>query len=337
MTTSNLKLYDKLLKIYNLLNSDVKPSKKNKDGVEENSICSILNISPSSLSYYLKILRVSGFVEKIGKVWQINKEFDENQLQKSIRVDTNNPLTLSKFPKDKNRGHSFQMKVILNNISGWYSFRRRKFLDRRGIEWYPLKHLIGSGEGLIYKGRKVHITNKSIIIYEKSSYISNLAKVSQSHAVYDMLRLVKGIEKLFQANLFPNGKIKWKVTRQHHAMIKNSLAKQYNRKKKKLEIWTGRGLTYLIDNSFDSDEFEGVHKETSPEDMDNKIIPFFKSLDKDPITTTTIKENFKEFSKRIKTLSEQDIKLSQVLEQMNSNIIRITKEVAELKFKKGNT
>ncbi|MEK7179943.1 MAG: hypothetical protein AAB706_00545 [Patescibacteria group bacterium] len=332
--TSNFKLYDKLRQVYNLLDSHVPPSHQNEKGIEENSICAILKTSSSALSYYLKMLRISGFIEKRGMVWEIKKEFDEKQLQKSIRVDNESLLTLNQFPKDKNRGHGFQLKVMLGKIPGWYNFRRRKLLDRKEMTWYPLKHLVGEGEGIIFKGRKIHITNSSIIVYETASYISDLARVSESHAIYDILHLVKQIEKIFQANLFPNGQIKFKVTKQHHAMIKNSLAKQYNDKKKKLEIWTGRGLTYLIDNSFDINEFEGVHPKTSPEDMDDKVIPFFKSLDKDPMTTTEIKDNFSEFSDRVKKLSENDIKLSQVLEGMQKNLVLLTKEVADLKFRK---
>ncbi len=55
-----------------------------------------------------------------------------------------------------------------------------------------------------------------------------------------------------------NKKYQFKVTREHYALIKNCLARQYDKEGKKLQIYNHEGLWMLIDNSYNLHETETV-------------------------------------------------------------------------------
>jgi len=66
--------------------------------------------------------------------------------------------------------------------------------------------------------------------------------------------------------------------------MQNALAQQYNESGEKLEIRNGKGLWFLIDNSFNLNEAETVHPGSAMTD-NKKVQDFFNSLKAQPITT----------------------------------------------------
>jgi hypothetical protein len=67
-------------------------------------------------------------------------------------------------------------------------------------------------------------------------------------------------------------------------------------------------------------------------DVDNeKVQDFFNSLKVRPITSEEIADNFTELRQMMKTSSENQIMLGQVLQQMEGNLVRITKKLGESK------
>jgi len=86
------------------------------------------------------------------------------------------------------------------------------------------------------------------------------------------------VERLLRADFSLFGKYKFRVARQHYALIKNSLARQYLEDGKKLAVYSGRGLWLLIDNSYNLEELETVHPKTADKD-NGKVQDFFNGLD----------------------------------------------------------
>ncbi len=299
-----------------------------KRGYRPSKICEALKIKKTALQYYLSSLKKAKLIKKIGYgVWEITGNFDQKKFKKTTRVAPVNPAkNLNLFEPNKIRGHAFQFTVKLPKIRNWH--RRREFLQKKVINFKPLK-IFGQGESIEFRGRKVWLTDKSVIIFEKSSYIANSAQESKDHAIYDLLTLLRGIERLLSANFHINGNYIFKVSKAHYSLIKNALAKQYDREGKKLEVYNHAGLWFLIDNSFNLHEAETVHSKTAQKDMDDRVVPFFNSLKDKPITTDEIYENFWELQSMMKTSSENQIMLSQVLQQMENNVARIVKKLGE--------
>jgi len=88
---------------------------------------------------------------------------------------------------------------------------------------------------------------------------------------------VKGLESTLGANFRINKKYRFKVSRQHYSLVKNALAKQYERDGKKLQVYSENGLWFVIDNSYNLHEAETVHPKTAVDDNE-KVQNFFNGL-----------------------------------------------------------
>jgi len=265
LRSSNLNLF-----IFNQLKAGLRPSK----------ICEQFGLKKTTIQYHLSMLKQAGLIEKVGYgVWEIIKEFNEKEVQKITRV-TSRQLRgdLNLFKQDRVRGHAFQFKINLPELRNWKN--REKLFLKKGIKFEPL--LIGGinrGQKLEFKGRKIWLTNKSIVIYEKSSYLADTSKDSQERAIQDMLALMKNLEKHLQASFKTGRYYKFKVSRQHYSLVKNALAQQYDKEGNKLQVFNEDGLWFLIDNSFNLHEAETVHPKTSVDD-NKKVQDYFNGVKK---------------------------------------------------------
>jgi DNA-binding transcriptional ArsR family regulator len=248
-----------------------------KKGLRPSQISSQFSLNKKTLQYHLTSLKDAGAIKKIGYgVWEVNVEKVLKEVSKSTRVAKQQPGFNSDFFKpDSVRGHAFVFKFELpKNLRNWE--RREELLQKAGILFKPLR-IFGSGQQIIFKTRKVWLTNKSIIIYEPESFIANLAKEAKSQALSHIVELLKGLERHLQAN-FEIHKSRFKVSRQHYALIKNALARQYNQEGKKLEcFYPGEGFWFLIDNSYNLHEAETIHPESAVQDNE-KVQNFFNGL-----------------------------------------------------------
>jgi len=263
--SSNLNLF-----VYNHLKAGLRPSK----------ICKKFGLNKTTIQYYLSMLKQAGLIEKVGYgVWEIIKEFNEKEVQKTTKVTSRQlGANLNLFKQDRVRGHAFQFKINLPELRNWKN--REKLFLKKDIKFEPL--LIGGinrGQKLEFKGRKIWLTDKSIIIYEKSSYLADTSKESQERAIQDMLALMKSLEKHLQANFKTGRYYKFKVSRQHYSLVKNALAQQYDKEGNKLQVYNEDGLWFLIDNSFNLHEAETVHPKTSVDD-NKKVQDYFNGVKK---------------------------------------------------------
>ncbi len=263
--SSNLNLF-----IFNHLKAGLRPSK----------ICARFGIKKTTIQYHLSMLKQAGLIEKVGYgVWEIIKEFDEKEVQKTTKVTSRQlGANLNLFKQDKVRGHAFQFKINLPELRNWKN--REKLFLKKDIKFEPL--LIGGinrGQKLEFKGRKIWLTNKSIVIYEKSSYLADTSKESQDRAIQEMLSLMKSLEKHLQANFKTGRYYKFKVSRQHYSLVKNALAQQYDKEGNKLQVFSEDGLWFLIDNSYNLHEAETVHPKTAVDD-NKKVQDYFNGIKK---------------------------------------------------------
>lgn len=294
--SSNLNLF-----VYHQLKAGLRPSK----------ICKQFGLKKTTIQYHLSMLKQAGLIEKIGYgVWEIIKEFDKKEVQKTTRVTSRQlGVNLNLFKQDRVRGHAFQFKINLPELRNWKN--REKLLLKKDIKFEPL--IIGGinrGQKLEFKGRKIWLTNKSIVIYEKSSYLADTSKESQERAIQDMLALMKSLEKHLQANFKTGRYYKFKVSRQHYSLVKNALAQQYDKEGNKLQVYNEDGLWFLIDNSFNLHEAETVHPKTSVDD-NRKVQNYFNGVKK-----------FEDYTPQFVVNSMQGIQNNQLVfaENMKSHI-----------------
>jgi hypothetical protein len=246
-----------------------------KSGLRPSKICKNLGIKKSRLQYYLTTLKRQGLISKIGYgVWEVSEEKKyKNQLTDRYPPSVKKLYFLQ---PDQVRGHGIQFTLKLpKNLKNWD--RRKELLTGASIPFKDMPNIFGGAELLEFKGKKVILTNKSIIVNEPKDYLTETADNAKSLAIYGFLAFIRSLESHLKANLSHGGQYKFKVTRQHYALVKNALAKQYDAEGKKLEVYSAGDLWFIIDNSFNLHEAETVHPETADKD-NKKIQDFFNGI-----------------------------------------------------------
>lgn len=252
-----------------------------KAGLNPAKISQQFNLKKQRVDYYLSSLKERGLIKKVGYgTYEILKNYEQKKSKKTTRIDMHNPRdNLDLFKPDSVRAHAFQFTLSINpNLRNWD--KREHLLKQAGIKFKPLR-LYGGAQSLQFKGRKVWLTRKSIIIFEKSSYMAENSTEARKYAVYDFLAFVGALERYLKADFGATrqDRLKFKVSRQHYALIKNALAKQYDKEGKKLEVSNEKGQWFIIDNSFNLNEAETIHPQTA--DKDNiKVQAFFNGIKK---------------------------------------------------------
>jgi predicted transcriptional regulator len=220
-----------------------------KEGNNLAQISKEKNITKQKLNYYIRQLKEQGMIRKLGYgVWET----------------TERSKNLTKDYKEV-RGHAFLWKVKLPKIRNW--LHRITILNRLKIP-YKLIGTYKKTPRILFKDRKIWLGNNYLIIYEPQSFMGKDAIESQNLAIWSLKQLLEALESKLKVSFKINGTYKFKVSRQHYALIKNLIARQYNKEGKKLNIFHDGKLWFIIDNSYNLDEAETVHPDTAL--IDNK-------------------------------------------------------------------
>jgi hypothetical protein len=294
-----------------------------KQGLNPTKISKQFGLSKQSLNYYLSSLKRQGFIKKIGYgTYEILKDYEPKQVKTTTRVAMNNPQEIfTSFKPDSVRAHAFQFTLSINpGMRNWN--KRAEILQKLGIKFKELK-IFGGGQSFTFKGRKVWLTSKSIIVFEKSSYMAETSQEARKYAVYDFIAFVGAMERFLKGDFgATSGKLRFKVSRQHYALIKNALAKQCDSEGNKLQVSDSSGQWFIIDNSFNLHEAETIHPKTA--DVDNeKVQTHFNIIKQTPlqtlkeITPQFILNGFAEQNKQIAGVTNNQVMFA---ENMKSHI-----------------
>jgi hypothetical protein len=188
-------------------------------------------------------------------------------------TDIRNSDTDSELSKIRDvRSHAFTFVLSVKNPLNWDN--RKLLLDSKGIQSHFKK--TGFGKGVLtalIDNYKVWLSAKSVTVYfpDWRSYFSHSAVKGYNYAISDFMAVIRKIEVLLGSDLTIDGSYKFRVSKQHHALVHNSLAKMYNREGRKLEVRDAKGEVWLlIDNSevggLRLDELETVHSKTAVSD-----------------------------------------------------------------------
>ncbi len=261
-----------LIKIFELL----------KQGYYPKKIAEELGVSKQRINYYIKKLKDSGIIKKKGYgVWEVIS--DLSSLKKVVR---------KKNKKYVVRTHALIFSFKTPNLPSFNVLIKK--LDYNNFK-IKLNKAYGRVRSLIFNYEDFNIwffKDKTIIyLKNKKSYYGLNAFENKEVAVRDVLRLVKWLENKLGINLkSDSGKYEFFVSRQHHALIKNELAKYYDKQKQKIQVVEEEGIVwFLIDNSFNLWEAETTHPRTAT--SDNQIIKdFLNDLRNNPTTPTQVLE-----------------------------------------------
>ncbi len=305
-----------------------------KEGSWPSKIAGDLNFSKQRVNYYITSLKERDLIQFVHQgVWKILRDYDPKRVKKTSRVaQSPKDINLYSLDPDTVRGHAFLFRVRLpEDLKNWDNENRVRILEKLKIKYKELTHLFGGGQGISFRGRKIHLTNKSIIIYEKASYFAETSSKSHGLAMIKILYLIKALEQRLRAGYMGfsiKGKYEIKTARQHYSLIKNALAKIYDKEGRKLAVYDEKGQWLLIDNSFNLHELECVGPETAKDDNEH-VRTFFNSIKKGEFEE--MKTELLETKDLLKNISTKQMMTGQVLDQMSTNVIKITGQLGKLK------
>jgi len=221
-----------------------------KAGLKPAEIADKYGVPKTTLQYKLDALKKKKLIKKVAYgTWEV--------LNKKYQFDLG--VVPPKVPKNKQiRGHAFIWKVRFSHESiDW--FRR---LDQYKINYQRING--GKVARIIYKNRKVWLTKKGMVVYEPLDFLGSSSFETKSTAVWELDQLIKDLGRQLQINLTP---YKFTTSREHYALVRNSLAKQYNDKKEKLSVYAeDRGVWLWVDFS------KGIHElENNDPEVNRKV------------------------------------------------------------------
>lgn len=214
------------------------------------------NIPKQSLDYHLQKLKKLGCVRKEAYgVWKYIKDVPE--LPKGT-LDLNNRTS------KHIRGHAFIWKIAFFTPINWEevikSYKGKKLSFSRICRDTMYRTM--------FESRKIWFTKDGLTIYEPLDFLGASGMQVKGQAVFEMDLLIKSLLK--SLNLAPRP-YRFTCSREHYAIMKNELARQYNDRKEKMIIKSEDGTAWLwIDHS------HGVHElETKDPIINHKVDKFW--------------------------------------------------------------
>lgn len=295
-------------------------------GKTTKQIKSDLKISKQKLQYYLDKLKSQNKIQKIGYgVWQ--------QVQTAVGRSV--------------RGHGFLWHIKLpKEINIW-----EQILTKKNIKFKKINN--GSTFEIYFKENRVWISKNSILIYDIKSYFGFNAVDSKKYAMVELQSYLIELQAKLGIDFKVKGNFVLKTSRQHYALVRNSLAMQCRKDGTKINVYNERGLWFTIDNSFNLEEAETVHKDTAL--VDNLGVQKFFNEHKETgweVSPKFILNGFNQLTNNLNMYAEnmvshvkavQDLGnsaeanaksvelLSDVILQLKEQVISLTEEISRLK------
>lgn len=274
-----------------------------------------LNLSKTAISYHLRLLKQKNIIERIGYgVWIVKQNYNENKFKQVQKEGYGTPIRVknSVLKSDTIRAHGFQFSVVLPKIRNWD--KRRVWLDKKGIKYDKRHNKLVDFEVLSFDNVKVALYDKKLVVYLNESFFCEDSSKGFESAVFELEGILKKVEVLFGVSLRINKGYEFKVDNQHYALIKNGLAREYNKEGRKLQVVAKDGRVWLlIDNSFNINELEAVHPITSKDDV-MPVKNFFNSLKEHPITADFVLNSLAVLSKSQEEFMRSQAEYSKNLE-----------------------
>jgi len=237
------------------------------------------NGSKYNKQYYITALKKLNIIAKTGyATWHINPQnLHKLGLAKGSTYTSKGTPQGSTYTSLPIRAHGFQFSLKIPYYPKWHKIIR--FLDKKKIK-YDLIGIRKNTPRINIKDFKIWLGKRSITIYSPKgkSYYAENAIEGQKAALDDLYNILIKLQRLLNINLKMNNEYCVEITKHHYSNIDNEIAKDYNKRNKKLQIYKENRVWLIIDDSHNLKELETTHKQTAATDMDNILMPFFNSM-----------------------------------------------------------
>lgn len=306
-----------------------------------------LGMSRTKFYRFFSELKKSGVIVKIGYgVWEVDSEradkfFSMNE--QSGMVSKLSEEQFGDFVVGTDRAHAFQFTLP-------YPFSTSFSKNNRVLEYNSVDFVVSGVKGL-WKGHRfflgdwnVHLTPKGVSasLSSKISFYSGDSHEAWLSAFNDFISVVVNrLERFFGVSFKKGGVYRFRTSSQHHARIKDSVAKGYRLRKDKLRVRDEAGSLWLIaDFSNSVDELEAVNSSTAVDDY-TVVNNFMNSVRDSKVTMHDVLGLFAKGQEQISTTHSQmayyaeHIKAHvESVKQLGVGVERLTEVVEDIDQKK---
>jgi len=287
-------------------------------------------MSRQALNPYIRQLKRVGAIKKKGYcLWEAVVKENINNIDVAKRCKGRKKTSHLK----RNRGHGFVYSISVPKSIRWWNDRHLR-LDRYGI-YYEDIDINKKGQRIHADGNIVWLSQNNIVVYDRNSYYNLSASTAKGDAVAYLIGLIKYFEELLKFSLRQDdGTYKFKVSRNHYALIRCDFAAYCNNNKHRIRVSDERGQWFIVDNSLNLNESETVHPKTARRDMDKVIAPFFNRIKRDPEILDKLIANQAYYSENMVSHVEAIKDLGNGVKKFNSKIDILIDYLIELRLNK---
>lgn len=306
------------------------------EGATPEDIYLRLGISRRSFYRLWSYLKGLGVVEKIGYgVYSVNQTSSSNLFQaignespQSVKANSDD-----EYPVGTDRAHAF---IFTMPFPFTFPLRKQeKFLKNLGFDyksigvsglWRGFSFLMG--DWLV----KFHPKSLTATLRKGVSFFSSDSHEAYLLAVNDFLeKVVVPLERSTKVSWKRGKEYRFKTSRQHHARIKDSVAKGYRLKKQKLHVRDEEGTLWLLaDFSFSADELESVAKDSAVRDY-RVVNRFMNSVRDTGVTMQDVLNMFAQSQEQMGYYAENMVSHVKAVQKLGSGVEELTNVVKDLK------
>lgn len=276
------------------------------------NIAKILNKDDKTIYQLFLNYRKKGWINKDRSLTSAGLQITEKAF--TIIKNKENPENLK---PNSARLNNLVFSVIIPKIRNWKN--REKYLTLKNINFQNIDLGTWKAQQIVIDNVKVWLTSSRIRLY-MPDYYAKTPFEAYSNALDDLYKIVLKLENKLCLKIINKGGIDFDLPKRDISLIKNEVAKKYNKEKRKLYVYDDfNRLRLIIDASkskitgVNLNEFESVNPELSLEDSTKTQNYFLNVIDKPHYLPSETKEI-------IDQLAKQNLILSQSVEKWHKEI-----------------
>lgn len=227
------------------------------------------------------------------------------------------------------RLNNLVFSIIIPKVNKWKS--RDKYLILKNIDFKTIDLGTWKAQQIVIDNVKVWLTSSRIRIY-MPDYYAETPFEAYSNALDDLYKIVLKLENKLSLRLIRNNGIDFDLPKRDIALIKNEVAKKYNKEKRKLHVYDDfNRLRLIIDASkskitgVNLNELEAVNPELSLDDSTKTQNYFLNVIDKPHYLPSETKEKIDNNSEKMDNIK---IDYSRALQDLKDNgLIPLTEQI----------
>lgn len=224
-----------------------------KAGLNPAKISKKYKTPKQSIAYYVGKLEKLGCIRNAGyATWEFVKE---------VPIDTigSGEPQIGTSKGKEIRGHAFIWKIGFIDPPNWEKIKYTKVKYQKIHKKKTYR--------IMFQNRKIWLTQRGMIIYEPLDFMGPSAFTVKGTAVFEMDRLIKDLFEKLGLTFMP---YTFTCSREHYAIVKHHMAKQFNDAKMKIKV-EHEGINFWIDHSHGVNE-----EETDDPVMSKRAHDFYK-------------------------------------------------------------